>query len=135
MKEGWLGSAEFVRCLLGDRDLLDVSPAGLLALGKSALVEIESRLGAESERRSVVYRAHLTALRNWLKRYRVAETMSGGERARGFREAYYHLREVGALEQALGVMKVSIRVRKGIADEKWERFVSSSCESQEKAEG
>ena len=92
-------------------------------LGESLLAEIEPVLIAQGIRqRHPIARAHLVAIRNWLGRYLPSGDLSARETVRGYREAYYHLREVGAWRQALDVLRVSLKVQKQVAYRRWDRF-------------
>ena len=115
------GGAFKLSRLADDLAGFDGSAAGLAVLSKAVLAEIE--LGVEGGNEcSAVYRAHRVALRNWLGKYRSLERVAVSDRVRGFDEAYHHLREMGALEQALGVKRVTLRVRKRLARSRWEAF-------------
>ena len=102
---------------------IESSARGIAALSEEILSSIESELSAEEgEKRSVLYRAHRMALKNWLGKYRPVEESAVKNKILGFEEAYHHLKEMSALKQALRVKRVSLRVRKQLAVERWRAF-------------
>jgi len=93
------------------------------APGEGLLDEIEPALILQGVRqRSALDRAHFIAVKNWLGKYRPAADVFGRSQVQRYREAYYHLREVGAWREAIRVMRVSIRVQKQVAGQRWQRF-------------
>ena len=104
----------------------EVSAESLMALGQATLAEIEPFLVLRGDwPQDALHRAHCTAIKNWLGKYQSSEDTLGRERVRGFREAYYHLREIGALRQAISVMKLSLRVQKRLTHQRWTEFEKS----------
>jgi hypothetical protein len=91
--------------------------------GREILTEIEAALIAQGvKQRHSTHCAHFTAIKNWLGKYQPPIGVSNREQVRGYLEAYYHLREIGALHQAVRVLRVSINIRKKIAYQRWHLF-------------
>ena len=90
------------------------------------LAEVEASLVLQAGKQQfLLYRAHAVAIRNWLGKYRVPADAPGNDRVRGYLEAYYHLRAMGAWPQATRVRRRSLRVKKDEAMQKWQRFEQS----------
>lgn len=113
-----------VEALITERlEQAEISAGSFADFSRAVLLLVEANLTANrSEPPSLVYRAHRQALRNWLGRYRISEEMSAQQMSRGLREATYHLRQIGEWRQAVGLMRASLRVHKGLALQKWRRF-------------
>jgi hypothetical protein len=100
-------------------------------LGRSVLVEVEPVLLTDGKgERGRIDRAHAIAIKNWLGKYRPSASDSGQGAARGYQEAYHHLREIGALHQALMMKRVSLRIRKAMAEQRWQQFEESQRREQ-----
>ena len=99
---------------------------GLSTEGVSLLAEVEASLVLQSAREGCrLHRAHVVAIRNWLGKYEVPIDALGDERVRGYLEAYYHLRAIGAWKQAVRMRRLSLRVKKDEAVQKWQKFEQS----------
>lgn len=99
---------------------------GLSTESMKLLADVEaSMISRSAEKEYRLHRAHVVAIRNWLGKYKVPADVSGDERVRGYLEAYYHLRAIGAWQQAVRVRRLSIRVKKDEAMQKWRRFEQS----------
>ena len=100
----------------------EISQEDLATLGRGLLAEIEPALVSQGVReQSSLSRAHFVAIKNWLGKQRSSVNSSIAD-VQGYREAYYHLREVGAWRKALSVMRVTLKVQKQIANQRWRRF-------------
>ena len=112
-------SAVAVNMLSLEIDLEKFCPS----LSRAILAEVEPVLPADrAGERGAINRAHAIAIKNWLGRYRPAARASGQSSVRGYQEAYHHLREIGVLQQALVVKRVSLRIRKAVAMQRWQHF-------------
>ena len=99
---------------------------GLSTESMKLLADVEVSLISQSAEKGYrLHRAHVVAIRNWLGKYKVPTDASGDERVRGYLEAYYHLRAIGDWQQAVRVRRLSIRVKKDEAMQKWRRFERS----------
>ena len=103
--------------------LPEIDLENLPELGRAVLVEVEPVLLTDGKgERGMIDRAHAIAIKNWLGKYRPTASASGQGSVRGYQEAYYHLRETGMLQQALMVKRVSLRIRKAVARQRWQHF-------------
>ncbi|MBE9064834.1 hypothetical protein [cf. Phormidesmis sp. LEGE 11477] len=117
-KKSVLDSVMVVNMLLPEIDL-----ENLPELGRVVLAEVEPVLPTDRVgERGMINRAHAIAIKNWLGKYRPSASASGQGTARGYQEAYCHLREIGALQQALIVKRVSLRIQKAVARQRWRHF-------------
>ena len=106
-----------------NRVLPEIDLENLSDLSKAILAEVEPALCSNKVgQRCVRDRAHVIAIKNWLGKHRPSASASGPETIRGYQEAYHHLREIGVLHQALMVKRVSLRIRKAVARQRWQRF-------------
>lgn len=111
------------RTLAANRVLPEIDLENLSDLSKAILAEVEPALCSNKVGQRCVHdQAHVIAIKNWLGKYRPSASASGPETVRGYQEAYHHLREIGVLPQALMVKRVSLRIRKAVAGQRWQRF-------------
>ena len=108
-------SAVAVNMLLPKIDLENLPELSIAVLAEVEPVFPANRTG----KRGMIDRAHVIAIKNWLGKYRPTASAMGQSTVRGYQEAYHHLGEMGALHQALMVKRVSLRVWKDVASQRW----------------
>ena len=77
--------------------------------GRELLPQVETALIAQGiKHQHSLRRAHFTAIKNWLGKYQPPAGVTKLDQVRGYLEAFYHLCEICAWNEAASILQVSL---------------------------